>query len=46
MAQSLGWEAGKLGGYKAERLANNLAFQLPGLPAFQPYSFIADPHNF
>jgi hypothetical protein len=29
----MGWEAGKLGGYEAKGLANNLAFQ--------PYSFQA-----
>jgi hypothetical protein len=45
MAHSLGWEAGKLGGYKAERLANNLAFQLPGLPASEHiYAFQLSSH--
>ena len=28
-----GWQAGKLGGYKAEGPANNSAFQLPSLIA-------------
>jgi hypothetical protein len=35
----MGWEAVKLGGYKAEGLANNLAFQLPGLIASKPIRF-------
>jgi hypothetical protein len=37
----MGWQAGKLGGFKAEGPSNNLAFKLPGLPASQPYSFQA-----
>jgi hypothetical protein len=32
------WEAGKLEGLMAERLANNSAFQPPGLPASQPFA--------
>jgi hypothetical protein len=35
----MGWEAGKLGGYEAKGLANNLAFQLPGLIASKPTCF-------
>jgi hypothetical protein len=31
----ISWDAWKLGGYKTERLENNLAFQLPSLPAFK-----------
>jgi hypothetical protein len=36
-------QAGKLGGYKAEGLANNLAFQLPSLIAFYPIRFFLNP---
>jgi hypothetical protein len=32
------WEAGKLEGRMAERLANNSAFQPPGLRASQPFA--------
>jgi hypothetical protein len=31
----IGWDAWKLGGYKAEGLENNFASQLPSLPAFK-----------